>query len=45
MLLTLNQEIGYTGHGELSPYNSETAGYLDREWPIVDFHILTHQPH
>ena len=33
-----------TGQDELKPYNSETAGYLHREWLIVYFHILTHQP-
>ena len=31
-------------HDELTPYNSETAGYLHREWSIVYFHILTYQP-
>ena len=32
-----------TDHGQLNPNNSETVGYLDREWSIVYFHILTHQ--
>ena len=25
-----------TVHGGLNPHNSETAGYIDREWSILD---------